>query len=111
MLGGGERDAVAVLAGFDPERDREMALAGPGGPIRQTLACSSIQASWARCITNGRSAEGWAVKSKSSSVLWAGNPADRVRCLAPDASRANTSASHSVSSVCTAVGWFAKSAC
>ena len=30
LLGGGERDAVAVLAGLDPERDREVALAGAG---------------------------------------------------------------------------------
>ena len=30
LLGGRERDAVAVLAGPDPQRDREMALAGPG---------------------------------------------------------------------------------
>jgi hypothetical protein len=30
LLGGGERDAVAVLAGFDPERDREMTFSGAG---------------------------------------------------------------------------------
>ena len=30
LLGGGERDAVAVLAGLDRQRDREVCLAGPG---------------------------------------------------------------------------------
>jgi hypothetical protein len=36
------------------------------------LACSSIQPSWARCMTSGRSAAGWASQSKSSSVLGGG---------------------------------------
>ena len=51
----------------------------PGGPKKQTLACSAIQASWARCRISGFSAPGWAVKSKSSSVLWAGKAAWRMR--------------------------------
>jgi hypothetical protein len=69
FLGSGEGDAVALLAGPDRECDREMRFPVPGGPRIQTLACSSIQASWARCITSGRSAAGWACQSKSSSVF------------------------------------------
>ena len=41
----------------------------PGGPRKQTLARSSIQASWARCKTRGGSAEACALQSKSSSVF------------------------------------------
>ena len=32
LLGGGEGDAVSVLAGFDGERGREVGLAGAGRP-------------------------------------------------------------------------------
>ena len=67
----------------------------PGGPKKQTLLCSVIQASCARCRISGRSAPGWAVKSKSSRVLCAGNAAWRMRWRAPEASRAKTSASSS----------------
>ena len=69
----------------------------PGGPKKQTLARSSIQASWARCSTSGFSALGCAVQSKSSSVFSAGKAAWRIRVRAPEASRAKTSASSSVS--------------
>ncbi len=59
LLGGREGDAVAALAGFDRRaRSRRCVLPVPGGPRKQTLARSSIQASWARWSTSGRSARG-----------------------------------------------------
>jgi pimeloyl-ACP methyl ester carboxylesterase len=91
------RDAVSGLAGLDRQGGGEVRLAGAGGPKKQTLLCSVIQASWERCRISGFSAPGWALKSKSSKVLWAGKAAWRMRCRAPEASRAKTSASSSAS--------------
>ena len=94
LLGGRERDAVAGLAGLDRQRDRRGAFCRcRAGRRSRRWLCSSIQASCARCRISGLSAPGWAVKSKSSSVLWAGNAAWRMRWRAPEASRAKTSAS------------------
>jgi hypothetical protein len=101
LLRGGEGDAVAVLAGLEAERDRQWVLPVPGGPKKQTLARSSIQASCARCMTSGFSAAGCAVQSNSSSVFSAGKAAWRLRVRAPEASRAKTSASSSVSRNCS----------
>jgi len=73
----------------------------PGGPKKPTFMCSWAQASCARWKISGFSAAGWAVKSKSSRVLWAGNAAWRMRLRDPDASRAKTSASSRASRNCS----------
>jgi hypothetical protein len=62
LLGGGEADAVAGLARPHPKAIERCVSPVPGGPMKQTLACSSIQASWARWKISGFSAPGWAVK-------------------------------------------------
>ncbi len=64
----------------------------PGGPRRTRLRASVRNAPEARAAIWLRMA-GWASKSKSSSVLVAGNPAARIRCRAPEALRAETSRS------------------
>jgi hypothetical protein len=101
LLRGGEGDAVAALAAFMARAIARWVLPVPGGPRKQTLARSSIQASWARWSTSGFSAEGWALQSKSSSVFSAGKVAWRIRMRAPEASRAKTSASSSASRNCS----------
>ena len=52
----------------------------PGGPKKQTLARSSIQASWARCMHERPLGGGLRLQSKSSSVFSAGKAAWRMRC-------------------------------
>jgi hypothetical protein len=101
LLGGGERDAMTAWQALIDKAMAKCVLPVPGGPKKQTLLCSVIQASWARCKISGFSAPGWALKSKSSSVLWAGKAAWRMRWRAPEASRAKTSASSSVSRNCS----------
>src|SRR5215211_1224926 len=100
------RSATASASLSEPrqttqEEVSQCVLPVPGGPRKQTLAASSIQASCARWVISGRSAPGWAAKSKSSSVLGAGKPAARMRWRAPEASRAKTSASQSASRNCS----------
>jgi hypothetical protein len=62
LLVGGERDAMAGLASLDRQAIDKWVLPVPRGRKKQTLLCSAIQASWARCRISGFLASGWAVK-------------------------------------------------
>jgi hypothetical protein len=60
LLRGREGDAVALLAGAERGRGREVGLAGAGGPISSTLPLSSTNRSVASSLTSVRSRPGWA---------------------------------------------------
>jgi hypothetical protein len=47
--GGGERDAVSSLAGADPQPDRQVRLAVPGGPRKTTFCLEAMKSSVPRC--------------------------------------------------------------
>src|SRR5439155_15420208 len=101
FLCGGEGDPVAVLAGLEGKRDREVGLAGAGRAEEADVGTLLDPGELPRCMTSGFSAAGCAVQSKSSSVFSAGKAAWRIRMRAPEASRAKTSASSSVSRNCS----------
>jgi hypothetical protein len=97
FLGGGEGDAVAALAGFEAERDREVGFAGARwaeeadvGTLLDPGELGEVQNERLRGARLGGPV-------KASSVFIAGRLATRTRMGAPDASRAKTSASSSVS--------------
>jgi hypothetical protein len=73
-----------MAGGGDAECGRQVGLPVPGGPRSTMLRASLRNAPEASAPTWLRTA-GWASKSKSSRVLRAGNPAQRIRISAPEA--------------------------
>ena len=89
--GGAEGDAVAGQAGADPERDRQVRLAGAGRAEQDDVLAAGRKSSWPRCRMVVFLTERWKVKSNSSSVLRAGNRAALIRASPPWLSRLSIS--------------------
>ena len=101
FLGGGEGDAEAALAGLERERYSQMTLAGAGRPeeadVGPLLDPAELRQGAGRAAALPRAAR----TSRSPPASSAGKEAWRIRIRAPEASRANTSASSSVSRNCS----------
>ena len=94
---GRELDALAGEAGADREGDREVGLAGAGGPSRSTFSRPWRKSSWPRCSITVFLTERWKLKSNSSRVLRAGKRAALILASPPWLSRAETSVPSNVS--------------
>ena len=89
---GREGDALAGEAGADPERDREVRLAGPGRAEQDDVVSGGEEVELAEVQDERLLArERWKLKSNSSSVLRAGKRAGLIRPSPPCASREATS--------------------
>src|SRR4029079_15779714 len=69
----------------------------PGGPSSTTFSFPARKSSWPRCSAASRRIEAWKAKSKSSSVLRAGNRACLMRAWPPWLSRLSISVLSSTS--------------